>query len=182
MTESEKKEHNQRLKSVEEAVIKFGNVIDIVLVDIKSRIKLLEKHDEEFQNKMHNSCDIKSKEIDRKVGESEIRSSDFIKDSRKESRWVSIAMFTLFISALVYFNYTDQQITEKVERFHDNTIKNNTNSEILINAVDKINKKLDQVIQHKHDRKEIVHRLETIEKYQNRNYGFLQGQNKKHKD
>ena len=175
MTESEKKEHEHRMKSVEEAIIKIGSIIDIVLVDVKSRLKILEKHDEEFQTAMHTSCDTKSKEIDKKVVASEERSSEFIKDSRRESRWLFVAMFTLFISAVVYFNYSDQQQTEKTERFHDETVKNNTNMEMLLKEVGKINTKIDVVISHKHDRSEITHRLETIEKYQNRNYGFLQG-------
>jgi len=88
MTDEEK----NRLKSVEEAVIKFSTIADIVLVDVKDRLKALE-----------NSNGATGKDI-------------ASGDSKTFWRCMGItgAMFLLFIGAVVYFNNMDGKIFTKL--------------------------------------------------------------------
>ena len=75
-------ENDRRLRSVEDAIIKMEQILEVVLVDLKDRVRVLEKHDAEVQNQIHSSCDFKSKEIDTKCKEVKDYASDYIKDSR----------------------------------------------------------------------------------------------------
>lgn len=125
-------ENEKRLRTVEEAIIKMEQILEVVLVDLKDRVRVLEKHDADVQKQMHSSCDLKSKEIDEKCGELKKWTNEYIKDSR--------ALFFKIVGTamglgLLYIVYSLQHIT---------TLE--ANQKVLIHKLDQVNDKLDKAV------------------------------------
>jgi len=123
-------ENEKRLRTVEEAIIKMEQILEVVLVDLKDRVRILEKHDAEVQNQMHTSCDLKSKEIDEKCDKVKKWASDYIKDSR--GLFFKIVGSTIGLGIL-YVIYSSQHISAL-----------EANQKVLIEKIDRIDKKLDK--------------------------------------
>jgi len=145
MTDIEKK----RLQEVEEAVIRFAVIADVVLVDMKDRVRALEKRDNEQQANHQQACDNKSKEIDNKTNKVLVKAMA-----------VSCGLFVLFVGAVVYFNGENKDMVSKktashrvmyakMTKYHAETIETATNMKTVIKSLDKINDKLDGMELHK---------------------------------
>ena len=130
-------ENEKRLRTVEEAIIKMEQILEVVLVDLKDRVRVLEKHDAEVQKQMHESCDLKSDEIDRKCADVKKSLSDYISDSR--SLFFKIVGSSIGIG-IIYIIYSTQHISaleanqkvliEKIEQLGD--------------SIEQLNNKLDK--------------------------------------
>lgn len=123
-------ENERRMRTVEEAIIKIEQILEVVLVDLKDRVRVLEKHDAEVQKQMHESCDLKSGEIDSKVAEAKKSLSDYIKDSR--------ALFFKIVGSAIFLGigfviYTTQHVSAL-----------EANQKVLIEKIDQVNSKLDK--------------------------------------
>lgn len=123
-------ENEKRLRTVEEAIIKMEQILEVVLVDLKDRVRVLERHDAEVQTQMHTSCDMKSKEIDEKCGQIKQWASEYIKDSR--SLFFKIVGSTMGLG-IMYIIYSSQHISAL-----------EANQKVLIEKIDSIDKKLDK--------------------------------------
>ena len=110
-----------RLRKVEEAIIEFSNIAKTVIVDLKDRVRILEKSDAGMEDKIINAMDKVSKTFG----------------------WVIAGLFALFCGALLYFNaqvvHLNAEITEvRVESLtndsviHEGTIKNNVKLDTII--------------------------------------------------
>lgn len=123
-------ENEKRLRTVEEAIIKMEQILEVVLVDLKDRVRVLERHDAEVQTQMHTSCDLKSKEIDSKCKAVKDWASEYIKDSR--------ALFFKIVGSsiglgILFVIYSSQHISAL-----------EANQRVLIEKIDRIDKKLDK--------------------------------------
>lgn len=123
-------ENEKRLRTVEEAIIKMEQILEVVLVDLKERVRTLEKHDAEVQTQMHTSCDLKSKEIDTKCKAVKDFASELIKD--KSSLFFKIVGSTIGLGIL-YIIYSSQHLSAL-----------EANQKVLIQKFDDIDKKLDK--------------------------------------
>ena len=127
-SEIEEQVDEARLKAVEEAVIKIGNVIEIVIVDIKERLKVLEDHDKAFIEEVNTSCTLKDKQITE--GDNKV----FWK-----TMTVTSGLFLMFVGAVVYFNGVNGDIYEKVNDYHTQSVATAvTNSTNIINVLDEL--------------------------------------------
>ena len=187
MTEDEK----QRLRKVEDAIISFDNIAKIVIVDMKERIKALEKSDEDTKSQIYQSCDTKSKEIDKKIKEVKDEIFTAFREEVKSLQKMFIyclvlmgAMFLLFIGAVVYFNNQDGKIYDKIN-FHSKDIaqkesKNATNIASVLDDLKYIRGKIDANV-HNHHKEEFIKKSEALEKINhNKNQiTYLKGRIKK---
>lgn len=153
-----------RLRAVEEAVIEFRHIANTIVVDHKQRLEKLEAHDKDFQEAVNTSCTMKDKQIAEGDSKTFWRCAGLIG-----------ALFLLFIGAVVYFNNMDGKIFDRINRDYEDTVKVKTLTNTILSRFDKIEDKLDLMVTHKHDNSDFIKRVEKIENYQNRNYGFLQG-------
>lgn len=140
-----------RLRAVEEAVIEFRNIAKIVIVDLKERVRTLEKHDEEFSNTIYATCDLKSKEIDTKIKESEEKIYPSIRRVRTSAISIITGMFGLFVGAVVYFNGQIGNVHEKINVWHKESAKiesaNSTDIKSILSEIKYIRETIDK---HKH--------------------------------
>ena len=125
-------ENEKRLRTVEEAIIKMEQILEVVLVDLKDRVRVLEKHDAEVQAQIHSSCDLKSKEIDDECAKIQTWASDYIKDSR--SLFFKIVGSSIGLGIL-YVIYSSQHISSL-----------EANQQVLIKHMEIIDKKLDKAV------------------------------------
>jgi len=107
-----------RLRAVEEAVIEFRNIAKIVIVDLKERVRTLENHDEEFSKIIYTTCDLKTKEIETKIKESEENIYPSIRRGRTSVMVLIAGLFSLFVGAVVYFNGQIGAVHEKINVAH----------------------------------------------------------------
>lgn len=146
----------RRTNTIEGAIIKIEQVLEVTLVhqaksisDNQDDIKILKKHDEEFTNAVYQSCDAKTKEIDMKIEKAVGKVYKYLGGSL-------VGLFGLFLSAVVYFNNQDGEIYNKFNREianihivisdkHEDVIENGTNIKTIINTLDKINDKIDDL-------------------------------------
>ena len=134
-----------RLKAVEEAVIKIGNVIDIVVVDIKARVKVLEDNDKKFVDEVNTSCNIKDKQI---------------ADGDNKTFWkcmsVVTGLFFMFVGALLYFNTADGVLHEKINDYHTTYTTDITRNTTNIHTVEVLLKEIRDIVRdnskHTHDK------------------------------
>ena len=118
------KDEEVRLRKVEDAIISFDNIAKIVIVDIKERVKTLEAHDDEFSKIMYASCDLKTKEIETKIKESEQKIYPSIRRGRTSVMLLVAGMFGLFVGAVVYFNGQIGNVHEKINTALKESAKN----------------------------------------------------------
>ena len=187
MTEDER----QRLRKVEDAIISFDNIAKIVIVDIKERVKALEASDDETKSQIYQSCDTKSKEIDKKIKNAKDEIFTAFRGDIKFLVKMFIyclvlmgAMFLLFIGAVVYFNDQDGEIYDKINT-HSQIItkketKNATNITSVLDDLKYIRGKIDANV-HNHSKDEYIKKSEALEKInQNKNQiTYLKGRIKR---
>lgn len=157
----------KEMTEMQKTMSKIEFIIEEVLVELRNRIKSLEKKDEATTAAMNTSCELKSREIDKKVKESKDEVSDFIKDSRRESRLLlgllATSSFGTMLTMFLTLNAADNDLQvdyvaknsllhEKLNNYHTETIRNNTNITSVLNSLESINNKLDRVITHSHER------------------------------
>jgi len=135
MTELEKQVNDARLKAVEEAVIKFGNIADIVLVSLEDRVGKLEEHDKVFQDSVNESCTLKDKQITEG-------------DNKTFAKCLAVcgAMFVIFVSAVAYFNNADGAIHEKINLHHTEATTVTTENKTNIDNIDKLLKEIRDIV------------------------------------
>ena len=124
-----------RLRKVEDAIISFDNIAKIVIVDIKERVKQLEANDEEFSKVIYQTCDLKSKEIETKIKESEEKIYPAIRYGRSSVMVLLAGMFSLFVGAVVYFNGQIGSIHEKINKSHKETARNESANSADIKSI-----------------------------------------------
>lgn len=138
-----------RLRAVEDAIIEFKNIAKTVIVDLKDRVKTLEKHDEAFQQAIYSSCDSMNKAVDDKVekackaleGSFSIRLNTLadVYDKRiKLLMWVMAGLFGMFVGYVVYDNHQLGAVHEKINHVNENVISSSTKLDIVMAAVDDI--------------------------------------------
>lgn len=141
------KDEETRLRKVEDAIISFDNIAKIVIVDIKERVKTLEAHDEEFSKVIYTTCDLKSKEIETKIKESEEKIYPAIRRGRTSVLTVIAGMFGLFVGAVVYFNGQIGSVHEKINKAHKESAKtesaNSTDIKSILRELRYIRSRLD---------------------------------------
>lgn len=161
---SKTEEDEKRLRSVEEAIIYFKSFVEIFAVDLKERVKALEKSEEANKDQMHISCETKTKEIDSKVKDAKDAIYTDVRDVKGSlvkmllsSYAISGAMFLLFIGAIVYFNNQDGGIHEKINRYKNESVAKESENATSLKSVlaeiryirDKIDDDIDKHNQHK---------------------------------
>ncbi len=174
---------NERLVKVEEAVIEFRSIAKTIVVDHKFRLDKLESNERVMSDAMNTSCTIKDKQIN--DGD-----SNTLTKSISYTSIIVIILFGLFVGAVVHFNgaiaeakasnnkeHADMRTSSSV--YHEDTVRIETLTEVVIKSLDSFEHKLDVLAMHKHDDKNIIDRLNKMENYQNRNYGLIQGLGKK---
>ena len=129
-------ENERRLRTVEDAVIKMEQILEVVVVDLKDRVRVLEKNDATVQKQMHESCDLKSTEIDKKCNAVKNDCNSFIKDSR--TLFFKIVGSTIGLG-LLFIMYSTTHIS---------TLE--ANQKVLIEKIDQINEKLDKANGHRY--------------------------------
>lgn len=189
MTKEEKDE--ERLRGVEEAIIWFKSFAQTFMVDLKERVKSLEKSDEETKSQIYLSCDTKSKEIDTKIKTAKDEIFSIYREDAKSIIRMIIASFTimgcmflLFIGAVIYFNNQDGKIYDKInsnsEDITEKESKNATNITSMSDDLKYIRTKIDANV-HSHNRDEFMKKSEALEKINhNKNQiTYLKGRIKK---
>ena len=141
----------QRTRKVEEAVIKFGQIADIVVIEHGQRLKDLEVDVDAVKSSIYKTCDAKTKEIDDKIAKSFDVASQNVENLFKQSVGISIGMFGLFVGALAYFNLEHGHIYERMNAIQSESVAHKTNIDNIMATMSKIDDKLDDI--HKNFRK-----------------------------
>ncbi len=128
-----------RTRRVENAVIKFEYIADVILVKLDERIGKLETHDEELSRAIHKSCDDKTGEIDDKISASMGEVKAILDKSFNRAISMTAGLFFLFVSGLAY---TQSEVSAVEKQSTENT----TNITNIHKALDKIDSKLDKII------------------------------------
>ena len=126
MTENELKEFSD----VKLAIVKIEKILEIVVIDLKDRVRILEKHDEEFQKVIYQSCDNMTNQVDTKVAEAKRFSSSYIKDTKTLVLGIIGGIIMLGIIAIVYFE----------KRINAIDVKNG----VILEKLQNMDKKLDR--------------------------------------
>ena len=132
------------------------------------RLVAIEEKVDNLVDSMNTSCTIKDKQIT---------------EGDSKTFWKCIyiigvsasTQFALFIGAVVYFNNMDGTLFNRINKDYEDTVEVRTLTQTVLKRFDKFESKLDSVLIHKHDRSELLKRVDKIENYQNRNFGYLQG-------
>ena len=141
MTEEQAKDFEVRLRKVEDFILSKLNMLLDLSQSLKERVDTLEEHDKEFMNMVHNSCTLKDKEI-AKAREDAINISCTHADNNHKQTWsVILFVVTTIIGCIVYFNHENNQRALDIKR-------NDTQIENISKSLDKIDSKMDKVIQH----------------------------------
>lgn len=135
-----------RTRKVEEAIIGFSYIADVILVQHNLRLRELEKHDEELQTILYASSDVKSQEIDTKVSIAANSLRDTFEKYFKWSIAISSAMFFIFIGYITYDQGQKDAIGTAITARALDSRENKTNITTLFRYSDKIDSKFDQII------------------------------------
>lgn len=130
---------DSRLRKVEEAIIEFRNIAKVVIVDLKERVRLLEKHNE-----------IASSAIETKMAAVASKASS-------NTATISLLLFSLFCGALLYFNAQvgtlhekintgDRELNTKISNYYANTLVNNNKLDNVVHSLNGIAIKMDKII------------------------------------
>ena len=138
MTEERFKDLEIRMRKVEDFILSQLNTLLELSQSLKNRVEVLEEHDVEFMAMVHSTCDIKNKEIATAKEESIRISVDHTNKTHQQTWYVVGAMFTMFISAVVYFNTVNENQSLDIKK-HDTQIEN------MNHVLDKIDGKLDSL-------------------------------------
>ena len=141
MTEDRFKDFEVRLRKVEDFILGQLNLLLELSQSLKSRVEVLEDHDTEFMNMVHNTCDVKNKEIAAAREDAIKISTEHANDNHKQT-WAVIAfMFTCFIGAVVYFSAENTARAINIQR-------NDTQIDGITHTLDKIDSKIDRLGEH----------------------------------
>ena len=124
-----------RLRKVEEAIIEFRSIAKTVIVDLKERVRVLEKSDAGLDERIASAVN--------KV------TSTF--------SWIVTGLFSLFCGALLYFNTevvtvkdrmntTHLETVTKVNRYHENTLTNTVKLDHIVQSIGGMSSKLDKIL------------------------------------
>ncbi len=141
MTEERFRDIEVRMRKVEDFILSQLNTLLELSQSLKGRVELLEAHDVEFMAMVHNTCDIKNKEIT-KAREESIEVSTKYTDSQHRQTWAVVAfVVTTIIGITVYFNAQNSDRALDIQ-------KHETQIDTITKALDKIDGKLDKVMNH----------------------------------
>ena len=146
MTEERFRDFETRLRKVEDFILSQLNMLLELSQSMKGRIEMLEEHDKEFMAMVHNTCDVKNKEISTAREEAIRISVDHTNKTHRQTWIVVAAMYGTFISAVLYFNHENTSRALDIQ-------KNNTQIDAIIKTLDKIDSKTDKMIDHISDEK-----------------------------
>lgn len=135
----------ERTRKVEDAIIKFEYIADTILVQVENRLVALEKHDEELQAVLYSTCEIKSKEIDDKVG---VAAKALRESFEQYFRWcvgISSGMFLLFVGYVAYDQGQKTVIHDAITVRALDSKENKTRIDSLADGMAKIVTKLDHI-------------------------------------
>jgi len=165
----------KQMKQMSDAIIKIEQILEndkefkeIVVNDLKQRVRVLEKHDEEFMKEVSTSCVLKTKEIDSKIEKSEDKTYTDMRSMKSSLiKMIIVAfgiqgsMFGLFVGAIVYMNNEHGDIYDKINEEHTAmalirsnehkvVVENGTNIKTIIRTLDGMSTKFDTLLQHDH--------------------------------
>jgi len=171
LTEQEAKQ----MSEMSEAIVKIEQILEndkefkqMVVNDLKQRVRVLEEHDGQIQKEMSTSCTLKTKEIDDKIEKSEDKTYQDMRIIKGSLIKMIIAvfgiqgaMFTLFIGAIVYMNNEHGSIYNKINDEHtamalirsgqhNDVVENGTNIKTIIRTLDQMSFKFDSLLKDNH--------------------------------
>ena len=130
-----------RMRKVEDFILGTVNTLLELSQSLKGRVEVLEAHDVEFMAMVHNTCDIKNKEIT-KAREESIEISTKYTDSQHRQTWAVVAfIITTIIGITVYFNAQNSDRALDIQ-------KHETQIDTITKTLDKIDGKLDKLNEH----------------------------------
>jgi len=147
MTEERFDSIEHRTQKVEEAVIKFGYIAETVLVQVEKRLTSLEKHDEEIQSVLYNTCDVKSKEIDDKIS---INATAIRTQYDKYFIWgvsISSMLFFMMVGYVAYDQGQKADINAALEQRAVAAQESKTHIQAMHNNLARMDDKLDWIFE-----------------------------------
>lgn len=147
----------ERIRKLEEIVIKIEGFIEKMFTKQNDdhgasiqRISSLEKFKDAMTDQVHASCDLKTREIDKKIA------------AAMTKVWTALVILVgVFVGAVVYFNNADSQVYAAMNNSHTKiydrisannkpTIENTTNIKVILTTLNKIDEKLDDIHNDRH--------------------------------
>ncbi len=135
MSEDQLKDFEARLRKVEDFILSKLSILLELTQDLKTRVGTLEDREDDVLNAINTTWKTKDKEISSAKEEAMAHADD----NHRQTHKILAVMFGMFLSVVVYFNIEMQQRATTSQ-------KNSTNIESIYRSLDKIDSKLDKII------------------------------------